>query len=87
MLLAKRANATSAATDDPSSSSSADPTSATTTPTVKDVKAAHLPPYELAATVPKLSPAPNVVITSSSVCVTARGETITSVIAKRVKQV
>ena len=66
-LLAKRANANAAAAaDDPASSSSADPTPATT-PTVEDVKAARLPPYESVATMPKLSPAPNVMITSISV--------------------
>jgi calcyclin binding protein len=59
--LTKRAAAAAA---DPASSS-ADPTSAT--PTVEDVKAARLPPYEPAAPVPKRSPAPNVMITSNSV--------------------
>ena len=50
----------------PSPSSPSPPTSAPP-PTVEDVKAACLPPYEPPAPVPKLSPAPDTIVTSSSV--------------------
>ena len=65
--LMKRATADPAISPPPpSSSSSADPLSSAI-PTVEDVKAARLPPYEPVAPVPKRSPAPDVMITSTSV--------------------